>query len=171
MDVQTTGSELVFALQRELQGIHPSKQITLPLRHFFAHGVYVREIRMPKGACVVGHIHRHEHVAIMSQGDMSVYDETGLQRMKAPYTFVSRAATKRALYIHEDVIFTTIHRMSDPNERDLVSLHYEFVAVTPGEFAEALEERLTVSDLPYLPSLITEDTPAFILDHPKRMPI
>ena len=32
-----------------------------PLRHFFADGVYVREIFIPKGMLIVGKIHKHSH--------------------------------------------------------------------------------------------------------------
>lgn len=136
--------ENVFALQHALEHqAHPSKRIALPLRHFFANGVYVREISMPAGAVVIGHIHKHEHVAIMQRGAMSIYDETGLQRMTAPHTFISRPGVKRALYIHEDVIFTTIHRMSDPFLRDLNALHKEFVAETQEEYmVYALEPKV-----------------------------
>ncbi len=154
----------VFALQHEMDKlIHPSKRTPLPLRHFFANGVYVREISMPAGAVVVGHIHKHEHVAIMIQGDMSVYDETGLQRIEAPHTFISRAGVKRALYIHEDVIFTTIHKMQDPAQRDLIALHHEFVAITPEEYeAHALGYERGPEGLP---SLIVEPRPVFISEH------
>lgn len=124
-----------FALEHAARATNlPS--VELPLRHFFADGVYVREIFMPAGAVVVGHIHKHEHVAIMLKGDISIYDETGLQRMKGPHTFISKAGIKRALYIHEDTLFTTIHRLRDPDERDLDELKKEYVTETIQEYEE-----------------------------------
>jgi hypothetical protein len=152
--------ERVFALQRELEKrVHPSKWTPLPLRHFFADGVYVREISIPAGTVIIGCIHKHEHVAIMVQGDMSLYDETGMHRMKAPHTFISRPGIKRAAYIYEDVIFSTIHRMSAPEERDLLALHHEFYAVTQDEYVPSDES------VRALPSLIVEERPPFIREH------
>jgi hypothetical protein len=127
--------ERAFALENAIRADN-LPALELPLRHFFADGVYVREIFMPAGAVVVGHIHKHEHVAIMQTGDISIYDETGLQRMKGPHTFISKAGIKRALYIHSNTLFTTIHRLRDPNERDLDALKKEYVAETIAEYEQ-----------------------------------
>jgi hypothetical protein len=127
--------ERAFALEGAIRAAD-LPPVELPLRHFFADGVYVREIFMPAGAVVVGHIHKHEHVAIMQTGDISIFDETGLQRMKGPHTFISKAGIKRALFIHQDTVFTTIHRLRDPDERDLDALKKEYVAETIAEYEE-----------------------------------
>jgi hypothetical protein len=127
--------ERAFALENSIRAAALAP-VECPLRHFFADGVYVREIFMPAGAVIVGHIHKHEHVAIMQKGDISIYDETGLQRMKGPHTFISKAGIKRALYIHEDTIFSTIHRLRDPDERDLDALKKEYVTETNAEYEQ-----------------------------------
>lgn len=124
--------ERVFALEEAIK--KNCETITLPVRHFIAGGVYARELSIPAGTVLTGYIHKHEHVAIVSTGDISVYDEHGLTRIKGPHTFISRPGIKRAGYAHEDTLFITIHRMSDPSETDIAELEKEFVTTTYTEF-------------------------------------
>lgn len=79
------------------------------LRHFFQDGVYVREMTIPKGMCVVGKIHKHGHVSIISKGKVLVKTDTGLEEFTGPYTFISTPGAKRAVYALEDTVWTTIH--------------------------------------------------------------
>lgn len=111
--------------------------VEMPLRHFFADGCYVREIFMPAGAVVVGHIHKHEHVAI-SCGDYTIVDHSGRKRMQGYQVFISQPGAKRCLVIHRDTVFTTIHRLRDPDQRDIETLEREYVARTAEEFERYL---------------------------------
>jgi hypothetical protein len=92
-----------------------SRQIEFDTRHHFAGGVYAREIRIPKGATLVGKIHKFEHINIISQGDISVVTDEGIKRIKAPATIVSPPGVKRVGYAHEDTIWTTIHATQETN--------------------------------------------------------
>lgn len=93
-------------------------QIEIPVRHYFADGVYCREVRIPAGTLVTGKIHKYEHINIMSSGEMSVLTERGILRVRAPFTTVSLPGIKRIAYVHEDAVWTTIHRtdLTDPSE-------------------------------------------------------
>lgn len=84
-------------------------QVELGPVHYFAKGLYAREIRIPKGTLLTGKIHKHEHLNIISQGEISVLTENGPQRIKAPCTIISQPGTKRVGYAHEDTVWTTIH--------------------------------------------------------------
>lgn len=97
----------IFKLQSEMLKI-PEK-VDCPVRHIFAPGVYAREIAIPKGSLVVGKIHRHRHVNIISKGTALVVTEFGSERLSAPCSFVSEVGTKRAVYAEEDIVWTTIH--------------------------------------------------------------
>ena len=124
-----------FALEASIRAnigttLEPRK---LPLRHFLANGVYVREISMPAGTVVVGWIHKHDHVAAMLTGDISIYDETGLQRMKGPTTFISKAGIKRAIYVHEDTIFTTVHGVGHCDPEQIERFKLAIAAALDGE--------------------------------------
>ena len=103
-------------------------------RHHFAPGSYAREIELPAGSLVVGKIHRHAHVNVVSAGRCVVATEDGTEEFVAPCTFVSKAGTKRAVDALEDTVWTTIHVT---NETDLERIEAEIIAPT---FA-ALEEK------------------------------
>lgn len=105
-----------------------------PLRHFFAPGVYGREMSIPAGTLIVGKIHRHAHLNIISQGRVRVVTEFGEHELTAPHTFVSEPGTKRAVLALEDTIWTTIHPTTST---DLEEIEREVIAPT----YEALEEK------------------------------
>ena len=101
------------------------EQVEIEIVHHFAPGVYAREMRVPKGTVLTGKIHRHGHLNIMSQGDVTIAKEDGKARVKAPYSFISEPGTKRAFYAHEDTVWTTIH---PTDETDLDKLETELIA-------------------------------------------
>lgn len=110
-----------------------------PVRHHFSKGVYAREMFIPKGATVVGKIHKHENLAIMTMGELAIVTDDGVEVVKAPYTAVSPAGTKRAVHALEDSIFISVH---STDERDLAKIEQEFIAQTEQEyldFCRALE--------------------------------
>lgn len=80
-----------------------------PLVHRFANGVYAREIFLPKGSLVIGKIHRHGHLNVISKGHVVVGTEFGVEELSAPHTFISKPGTKRMVYALEDTIWTTFH--------------------------------------------------------------
>lgn len=84
-------------------------QVEMKVVHHFSKGVYARELHIPKGTVLTGHIHKFENLNIMSKGELTVLTEDGPIRVKAPFTIVSPAGTKRAAYAHEDTIWTTVH--------------------------------------------------------------
>lgn len=73
-------------------------------------GIYVRVLRMPAGLRVVGKRHAQEHISIVSQGRATVMTEEGRQEIVAPCEFISPAGTKRFVWVHEDMVWSTIHR-------------------------------------------------------------
>jgi len=87
-----------------------------PLKHDFAEGCYVRQITIPKDTVVVGKIHKHCHPSFILSGEVSVFtEEEGIQRIKAPASFISSAGVKRVVYAHEDTIWTTVHVTNETN--------------------------------------------------------
>lgn len=89
--------------------IGAAPQVEMRVEHHFSKGLYARELHIPKGTLLVGKIHRFENLNIISQGEISVYTEEGIRRIKAPCTIVSPPGTKRVGYAHEDTVWTTIH--------------------------------------------------------------
>lgn len=107
------------------------------MRHHFSKGIYAREMFIPAGTVLTGKIHRHEHLNIISAGDISVLTEEGPRRIVAPYTIVSPPGTKRLGYAHADTVWTTIHATP---ETDLELLELEFITQ---EYEPILVERFT----------------------------
>lgn len=81
-----------------------------PLKHNFGDELYVREIFMPKGMLIVSKIHKYKHPYFILKGEVSVISDEGSVRIKAPYYNMTPRNTKRALYIHEDTIWVTVHK-------------------------------------------------------------
>lgn len=116
--------EKILRLQGEMMKM-AEHQIECPVRHIFAPGLYAREIFIPKGAVVVGKIHKHAHVNTISKGRCSVMTEFGPKEIEAPHTFVSDVGTKRVVVALDDVIWTTYHPST---ETDLQKLEEEIIA-------------------------------------------
>ena len=110
-----------------------------PLTHTFTDGMYVRQIFMPKGMLIVSKIHKYEHPYFILSGDVSVLTEDGVVRLKAPYSGITKAGTKRVLYIHEDTVWTTIHRT---NSKDLKKIEKKIIAKSFDEVPKNLKENL-----------------------------
>lgn len=124
----------VLYLQEELKQ-YP--QIDPPLKHHFAEGSYAREMMIPAGSMIIGKIHRHAHVNVISKGRIYVATEFGCEILEAPHTFVSKPGTKRAVYAITDTVWTTIH-VTD--ETDLSKV--EEVVIAPDYETFEAEQRL-----------------------------
>ena len=103
---------------KEMEGYDPEGKELCRITHYFAPGVYAREMWMPAGCLITGKIHLTEHLNMLSQGRVSVSNQGESITMIAPYTFVSPVGTKRAIYAHEDSTWTTIHAtdLEDPEQ-------------------------------------------------------
>lgn len=108
-------------------------QVEMPPVHYFAPGLYAREITIPRGTVLTGKIHKFAQLNIMSKGELSVLTEDGIKRVKAPFTIVSPAGTKRIAYAHEDTVWTTIH---GTEETDLEKIEDKFIAQSDAEYLE-----------------------------------
>ncbi len=125
----------IFLLENEMKKL---EQIEITPVHYFANGLYAREIFIPKGVLLTGKIHKTEHLNILSKGDITVWTEDGMKRLQAPFTMVSRPGTKRVGLAHEDTVWTTIHAT---NETDLEKLELELIEETE-IFLERNKEKL-----------------------------
>lgn len=114
--------EQIMRLESEMRKF---ESMDLPLAHNFAPGTYARTCFLPKGSLIVGKIHKHAHQNIVSCGRVTVVTEFGRMEIQGPYVFTSQPGTKRALYVHEDTYWTTIH-LTD--ETDLEKIEDEIIA-------------------------------------------
>lgn len=112
----------------------PERQIEIPLQHYYAPGLYLREIRIPKGATLTGKIHKTEHMCILSQGEVTVWNGEGTMRIQASTVVHSKPGVKRAIFAHEDSVWINVHHNPE-NETDPERIEERLIAKT---FEEAL---------------------------------
>lgn len=133
----------LYALQAAVATL---PEVEMPLQHVFAPGAYARTIFIPAGSVIVGKIHKHQHLNILSMGHVTVFTEGGGEEdLQGPLTMVSPAGTKRAVYAHTDTVWTTIHLT---NETDLAKIEEHVIAKTYEEyeqFAQSIEYRKEAS--------------------------
>ncbi len=97
-----------------------------PVKHHFAPGSYGREMALPAGLVVVGKIHKHAHINVISKGRVQVFTEQeGVLELAAPCTFVSSPGTKRVVHVLEETVWTTVH-VTD--KTDLAEIEREVIA-------------------------------------------
>jgi hypothetical protein len=89
---------------------------------------YAREMLIPKGTLIIGKIHRHQHLNIISKGKVVVYTEFGEKHLEAPITFVSEIGLKRSVYAIEDTLWTTIHLTEFVGEENLDKIEKEVIS-------------------------------------------
>lgn len=97
-----------------------------PVKQHFAPGSYGREMTLPAGLVVVGKIHKHAHINVISKGRVQVFTEQeGVLELAAPCTFVSSPGTKRVVHVLEETVWTTVH-VTD--KTDLAEIEREVIA-------------------------------------------
>lgn len=114
--------EMILRLEDAMRELPPAEA---PVTHYFANGMYAREMFLSKGKIATGKIHKEEHLFIVSQGDVTILTENGMERIRAPRTLVGRPGLKRAAYAHADTVCIAIHRTP---ETDLAKIEAQCVA-------------------------------------------
>jgi hypothetical protein len=111
----------IEALQEVISTV---QQLDLKTEHYFAGGVYMRTLWRPKGALIVGKVHRREHIYMVVFGDVTVTSDGFRERIQGPRVLVCKPGTKRAVFAHEDSLCLTVHRTEETQlervEADLV---------------------------------------------------
>lgn len=89
--------------------------VDCPLNHFFYHGLYVRQILMPKtedGTLITSKVHKTCHPYRVLQGVVWVKIDNGeWERIAAPYAGTTYAGTRRELLIEENTVWETFHAL------------------------------------------------------------
>lgn len=116
----------------------PSRADEIEIINHFEPGMYRREMRAPAGLFITGRTHRTEHWNELAKGEITVWTEQGMKRLKAPLRILSKPGTKRIGMTHTDVVWITEH-LTD--ETDLAKLEAEIV-----EPAEDLLEYQSAAD-------------------------
>ena len=112
--------------------------------HVFAPSAYARTIILTKGSTVVGKMHRHAHVNVISYGAVRVATYEGLKDYFGHNVFVSPPNVKRSVHAMEETCWTTFHVTS---ETDLEKIEADVIIEENSEefiskFREMIGEEL-----------------------------
>lgn len=111
-------------------------------RHFFAPGMYLRELVVPAGMLMVGKIHKHTHFLLVLKGRAEVISEFGRMVVEAGHISISPAGSKRVVLALEDTQFVTVH-INPTDTEDLTVIEAEHIeAEVLGFSGEQPKEKL-----------------------------
>ena len=128
---------IVDNLEASMMQFH-DELIDAPLVHKFTEGMYIREIFMPAGSLWTSKIHKTEHPYVVSYGKVAVsIDADEWYEITAPYTGITTPGTRRVLFILEDCIWTTFHRI-DGMKSEYNDLSKEEIE----KIVESIEDRI-----------------------------
>lgn len=112
--------ERIFAFEQALQALPEDCKLAFDNLHDFADGIYARSLYLPAGTLCTGKIHKSRHFFVVMQGSCTVVDSNGVRKLiVAPYLGVTEPGVKRAVHVHEDVIWTTFHRTDSTSPSDI----------------------------------------------------
>jgi hypothetical protein len=104
------------------------EQIDCPIRHYFAPGLYAREIFIPKGTVLTGAIHKTENLAVLSSGRLQLVTDSGTVEISAPHTLTVKPGQKNAALALEDSVWTNFFPTTETDTDKLVELLTESTA-------------------------------------------
>lgn len=116
---QVAAREKIAALKNWMIALPDEMKLPFENRHDFCPGIYARTIFMKADTVVISKIHKTQHFFVIAQGSCTIIDSHGTKQLiKAPHLGVTMPGTERAIYIHEDCIWTTFHvtDLTDPEE-------------------------------------------------------
>jgi len=94
--------------------------------HYFAKGMYLRELTVPAGMLIVGKTHLHEHLLVVVSGEAEIISEFGREVVKGGHISTSQAGVKRVVLAKEDTKFLTLH-LNPTDTQDLEVIENEHI--------------------------------------------
>ena len=107
-------------------------QVDCPVRHYFAPGLFAREITIPAGTCVVGAIHKTENLIVVSLGRLRIVTDDGTREVQAGDTLTCPAGMKNVVVALEESRWTNFFPNPD-NETSLEVLAERFTESKLGD--------------------------------------
>lgn len=136
LPLDVAAREKLMEFHRELTKL---PQVDCPIQHFFAPGLYVRQIWIPAGVACTGYIHVQSCITTLSRGVIAVSDGEITRELQAPYTFVCRPGTMKAVLVSEEVVWADSYTNTD-NETNIEKLEARLFAKSHEEFLAKFTE-------------------------------
>lgn len=95
--------------------------VDCPVRHYFAPGLYAREVTIYKGTTLIGLVHKVENFAVLSKGRLLLATEDGPLEISGRHTLVIKPGAKNAAVALEDSVWTNFFQ-NPTNETDIDKL-------------------------------------------------
>jgi len=118
-EVSASMRQKVETLEFELSNV---PQVNCPVRHYFAPGLYAREITIPKGTVLTGAVHKTENIAILSKGTLRLVTDDGTVEISAPHVLTVRPGMKNAALALETAVWTNFFPTTETDTDKLVEL-------------------------------------------------
>jgi hypothetical protein len=100
-------------------------QANCPVFHYFAPGLYVRELHMQAGTLAIGHKQKFPHLNILIKGKILMLESGGVQKeYAAPMTFMGMPGRKVG-YVLEDIIWQNIYPTDETDIEKLEDFYVE----------------------------------------------
>jgi hypothetical protein len=134
-DIDFSSRELVDYVTEKVLAL---PQADAPVAHYFAPGLYIREVVFPSGIFAIGHKQRFEQFNIFLQGKIAMVGKNGkLKELTAPMVFVAPSGQKMG-YVIETVVWLNIYPNPD-NQTDIDVLENRYLDKS-GPWKEKEEE-------------------------------
>ena len=122
----------------------------LPVRHSFIPGAVAREMTIPAGVLLIGHIHKYECFNFVSRGHITVLTEDGIKEIVAPAAFTSKPGLKRVGYAHADTVWTCVCVTDETNPERMIEV---LTVSSYEEYEEFLAVQGKLTQAPAIPML------------------
>lgn len=97
------------------QSLQVLVQVGTPLEHLFEPGLYIRELRFPKGTLLTGREHLRGHTMQLVEGSVILFAPDGQFEFHAPAALHTKPGFHAVVYALTDVVSRTVH----PNPEEL----------------------------------------------------
>jgi hypothetical protein len=108
--------------------VNAEQRVKTEEAHHFADGIYVREMRAPAGAMILGHRHTTRHVNFLMAGEVVAIVDGEYRTITAPAFWISEPGRKMCVVVR-DVIWINVHPNAE-NETDIARLAELFIKKT-----------------------------------------
>jgi hypothetical protein len=121
---QQPGEPVTAVMDRIREGVAALPQVPFEPSHFFADGLYARQVVIPAGVMLVGKIHLTGHINVLLEGEIDVMTHLGVDRYKAPAVIISQAGEQKIGHAITPCTWITIHATT---ETDIATLEAQLV--------------------------------------------
>lgn len=96
------------------------------VKHYFASGVYIKQMTVPAGLAIGKHVHDFDHFSTLLSGDAVISVNGVLENITAPKTILIEAGKEHVIVAKTAIVWHCIHAT---NEADPEKVDIELMAV------------------------------------------